>query len=433
VNEVQVGDGTVYVDYQHKNGNDFRMAIGNRAFDLTKDVRFRIRVDQGEAEVAVLKGEMEVQGRNGELARVKKNETFTLDLNDGAKYTLAKGITALPTDDYEQQRTEYLEQYAKNQNNSPYAYGYSDMNRYGSFFNAPGYGLVWQPASVGMGWDPYSNGYWSLYPGQGYVWVSSYPWGWTPYRYGQWMFLSGNGWVWRPGGWNQWNTGVSVVNPPPTWHQPVPPTQGSGPVVPVGKPIPPTRRTIETEDLNPHRVDRINPVAANGEEQHSRTGSPAKGMTANPQTPATSNVAPTAPTTMPMAPTTVQTRPAEPSRPEHEPRMTKGEREYNMNAERPQRAQAPQPTPAPQPSKSMAPQMSAPPASAPPARTMAPPPSAPPPASRPAPESRPAPSKSSGNNFQSRSGGGFHDGGGVPHIGGGVPHAASANHATHAK
>ena len=36
VNEIQVGEGTVYVDYRHKNGDDFRVTVGNRAFDLTK-------------------------------------------------------------------------------------------------------------------------------------------------------------------------------------------------------------------------------------------------------------------------------------------------------------------------------------------------------------------------------------------------------------
>jgi hypothetical protein len=398
VNEIQVGDGTVYVDYRHKNGNDFRVTVGSRAFDLTKDVRFRMRVDRAEAEVAVFKGELDVRG-GAESARVKKNETFTLDLNDGAKYTLAKGITTLPTDDYDQERTKYVEQYTKNRNyDSPYSYGYSDMNRYGSFFNAPGYGLVWQPASVGMDWDPYSNGYWSLYPGQGYVWVSSYPWGWTPYRYGQWMFLSGSGWVWCPGGWNQWNTGVAVVNPPSTWHRPVPPSQGSAPTVPVGKPIPPTRRMIETEDFRPHRPDRVNPVTANGEEDRSRTGAPTRSMNPTTPAPATSSVAP-------VTPTTVQTQPERPSRPEHEPRMSKGERDYNMDAERGPRAQPAQPPAQPSntPSRSMAQpsaplanvqpsRPSAPPPSAPPSRSMAPPPSAPAPRSAPEPRASP-PSK----------------------------------------
>jgi hypothetical protein len=412
INEIQVGGGTVYVDYRHKNGDDFRVTIGNRAFDLTKDVRFRMHVDRDQAEVAVFKGEMHFGGGT-ESAKVKKNETFTLDLNDGAKYSLANGISTLSSDDYDQERTKYVEQYAKNRNyGSPYSYGYSDLNRYGSFFDAPGYGLVWQPAFMGAGWDPYSNGYWCLYPGQGYVWVSSYPWGWTPYRYGQWTFLGGYGWVWRPGGWNQWNTGVVVNNPPPTWHQPVPPGQGSGPTVPVGKPIPPpTRRTIQTEDMNPHRPGRVNPTVDANDGSQAQTDRPTRGA---PQA-TTNNVIPATPTTtMPMAPTTIQTRPEAPTRPEREPRMNSGARENNMNAERSNRSQSAQPTVSQPsaPSRSMAPP------SAPPANVQ---PSHP----APAPAPRSAPSKSS-NNFQPHSSGGFHSAGGMSH-------AASATHSTHGK
>ena len=340
VNEIQVEDGVVYVDYRHKGGDEFRLAVGNHPFDLTKDVRFRMQVNRGEVELAVFKGELNVQGAT-QSAKVKKGESFTLDLNDGAKYSLAKGITPLNTDGYEQEREQYVQQYANQNHGSPYAYGYSDLNRYGSFFDAPGYGLVWQPTAVGAGWDPYSNGYWSLYPGSGYVWVSSYAWGWTPYRYGQWMFLSGRGWVWRPGGWNQWNRGVVVNSPPPMWRGPTPPTQGSGPTVPVGKPIPPPHRTLNTEDLSPRRPDRLNPVAPNGEAAGgtAQSGAPTKSMSpSRPVTaPATSNVAPSAaPSVAPMAPTTIQTQPTPPTRTVNEPaRMNKGVREYNMDAERP--------------------------------------------------------------------------------------------------
>jgi hypothetical protein len=415
ISEIQVDDGTVYVDYRHKGADDFRVDIGNRGFDLTKDVRFRIRVDRGEAEVAVFKGELNVPA-GPQSAKVKKNETFTLDLNDGAKYTLAKGISTLPTDDYNLQRTQYVDQYANNRNyGSPYSYGYSDLNRYGSFFDAPGYGLVWQPASMGMGWDPYSNGYWSLYPGQGYVWVSSYPWGWTPYRYGQWSFLSSYGWVWLPGGWNQWNTGIAVVNPPPTWRRPLPPAQGSGYTVPVGKPAPIPFRAIHTDDLNPGRLDRASPVAADGSVPVSQTptGVQSKSMSSTPVVPSTPNVTP-------VNPSTIQTQPLQPKRPVIEPpvRMNRG-----LEVERPNRAQPIQPATPSAPSKSMA-QPSAPPPAMQPSRPMSPPPSAPP--ARPAPVPRAAPSRSSSNNFQMRSAGGFH-------AAGPMPHASAASHSPHAR
>jgi hypothetical protein len=259
VTQMLVNEGIVYVDFRHKGGDDFQVTAGDRSIDLSRDARLRIQVDRDKAEIAVFKGEVEVQ-EGQQTAKVKKNETFSFALNnEDAKFQLAKGINPLPTDDYDRERAQYLQQYSSSSQGSPYTYGYNDLYRYGNFFNAPGYGLVWQPAFVGLGWDPYSSGYWSYYPGPGYVFISSYPWGWTPYRYGQWTFLNGYGWVWRPGGWNQWNSGVVVVNPPPTWRRPIPPAPGVVTTVPIGNPVP--VRTIPT-NLGPRTLDRMNPATA---------------------------------------------------------------------------------------------------------------------------------------------------------------------------
>jgi hypothetical protein len=261
LSEMRVAGGTVYVDFRHKGGESFRLMTGDRAFDLTHDARFRLRADHGQAELAVFKGEIDVQDVP-EIAKVKKNQTLTVDLTDSSKFTLAKEVYPMPTDDYDRERSQYVDQYAKTNHGSPYAYGYSDLYRYGTFFDAPGYGLVWQPASAGFGWDPYSSGYWSYYPGSGNVWISSYPWGWTPYRYGQWTFINGRGWCWRPGGWNQWNSGVAVANPPGTWRRPIPPAAGFVGTVPVGNPV--QVRNIPT-NLGPRRIDRMNPGQMNAE------------------------------------------------------------------------------------------------------------------------------------------------------------------------
>jgi hypothetical protein len=107
----------------------------------------------------------------------------------------------LEFDDWDKSQQQYHDRYmAKANDVSPYAYGMSDMNYYGSFSNIPGYGLAWQPYFAGAGWDPYMNGSWASYPGVGYTWVSAYPWGWTPYHYGSWSNVPGYGWVWMPGG-----------------------------------------------------------------------------------------------------------------------------------------------------------------------------------------------------------------------------------------
>jgi len=241
VSEVRLDRGTAYVNYKHKGGDDFRFDVTNNAITLDRDVHFRVRLTSGAAEIAVFKGELEVPG-NGQTAKVKKDETFNLDLNDGARYTLAKGISSFDSDTWDNERNDYNTQYAAsyNRNQYPYQYGYSDLNYYGSFFDAPGYGTLWRPFGASALFDPFGDGAWAYYPGFGYTWVSGYPWGWTPYRYGSWIYVPTYGWAWQPGGWGGWNPYPVVVNAPPTWHHPQPPIVtpgGGGSTVIVGNPV----------------------------------------------------------------------------------------------------------------------------------------------------------------------------------------------------
>jgi hypothetical protein len=317
--ELRVNDGTVYVNFKKQGGDDFRVDVANRSLDLNRDVHFRLRLNNATAEIAVFRGELGVEG-NGESAKVKKNETFNLDLSDGARYELAKGITNLDSDDWDSERNNYETQYASNYNSRqyPYQYGYSDLNYYGGFSNAPGYGSLWRPYGVGPGWDPFADGAWAYYPGQGYMWVSSYPWGWTPYRYGQWVFVPNYGWGWQPGYWNQWNAVPVVVNPPSNWHRPSPPpitggTHGGGTIpttVVVGRP-PATRpgRTITTDTItgrpipgsgvtslkaNPERSGR---QGKDAESQAPKTGTAATSVVPDRGTRGQAAVAPTQPKT----------------------------------------------------------------------------------------------------------------------------------------
>ncbi len=312
VSEIQIGEGTVYVDYRHKGDDDFKVMMGSEGVELNnKDARFRVQLEGGQAQLAVFKGELQVQG-TPELAKVKKNETLRFDLNNNSNVELAKNIMPLGSDDYNQQREQYLQMASNKSYGSPYAYGYSDLNRYGSFFNLPGYGMVWQPIGMSMAWDPYSNGYWSMYPGYGYMWVSGYPWGWMPYRYGNWAFASGAGWVWVPGGWNQWNTGINVYNAPTTWRAPVVPATGSGGTVIVGHPLPPPMRNVHPTNVGPWRPGR----AYVDDGARVRTNAPVNAATPAPATSAT--------TTTPAAPATVQ-----PVRPMSQPaQMNKATRDY---------------------------------------------------------------------------------------------------------
>jgi hypothetical protein len=165
---------------------------------------------------------------------VSKKKMVIFDVNDEDKYTLAKNFQEDPLDAWDKRSVEYHEQYAKG-NSSPYGYGYSDLNYYGSFRNVGGYGMMWQPFFTGVGWDPFMDGAWAFYPGFGYMWASAYPWGWLPYRYGNWAFVPGFGWMWQPGGWSSWNAVPTYAGTAPLrFHPPVRPG-GTVATVVVGK------------------------------------------------------------------------------------------------------------------------------------------------------------------------------------------------------
>jgi hypothetical protein len=87
-----------------------------------------------------------------------------------------------------------------------------ELSPYGSWVDDPEYGRVWHP-SVGIGWAPYVDGYWTWTP-WGWTWVSSEPWAWT-FHYGRWV-LTPFGWEWVPGSvwgpaWVDWFSGDGFV------------------------------------------------------------------------------------------------------------------------------------------------------------------------------------------------------------------------------
>ena len=202
ISQVQLVQGLAYVNWLGK--DDFSLNFSRESISLDHAAHFRVDATTQAADLAVFKGDVNVDSPSGKLV-VEKKKTATFNAAEDDKYTLANKIAESPFDSWDKDAVGYHDQYAKNnQTQSPYGYGLSDLNYYGSFSNVPGYGMMWQPFLTGVGWDPFMDGAWSFYPGYGYMFASAYPWGWMPYRYGNWVFLQGNGWMWQPGGWNSW-------------------------------------------------------------------------------------------------------------------------------------------------------------------------------------------------------------------------------------
>jgi len=223
VSTIDVQQGQAYFNFTGKHDDEFRVTLAHESATLTRSAHFRVDVHKESASVAVFKGNVQVEGPAGAVEIASKH-TATFDISHDGQFELAKNIPQSPFDSWDKQQTDYHLRYAAKSYNTPYSYGLSDLNYYGSYYDVPGYGLCWQPYFTSFGWDPFMDGAWMWYPGFGYTWVSAYPWGWMPYHYGGWLFVPGYGWMWRPGSsWVAWNRVPTVLNPPRAYVPPRPP------------------------------------------------------------------------------------------------------------------------------------------------------------------------------------------------------------------
>ena len=236
ISTVDVEDGEAYFNFKGDKQDEFTVTFGHEKTTLARGAHIRVDLQDNNSTLAVFSGDVQVDGPSGEV-KLSKKQSVTFDQDNNDQYKIAKNIDPDPFDQWDKQQSEYHDRYqASNSYNSPYGYGASDLNYYGSYMMIPGYGLAWQPYFTGMGWNPYMDGAWMMYPGLGYSWVSAYPWGWTPYHYGSWAFVPQYGWMWIPGNTLLgWNRVPPVVSPPRNYVPPRPPSVNSPAIVAVGR------------------------------------------------------------------------------------------------------------------------------------------------------------------------------------------------------
>ena len=215
LSEVHLEEGTVYINFFGATGDEFDVTFAREKLALKHATHVRIVLKDAVALVAVFKGDVEVVTPTGPV-EVAKGHSASFDLGDD-QHSLANNVDSNAYDSWDRQQSQYQQQYSSSSysNYSPYAYGTSDLNYYGSFFSLPGYGMLWQPYFTGAAWDPWMNGAWAFSPGLGFGWVSAYPWGWTPYHSGSWSYLPLYGWVWQPGGGWMGANAYPVFQDPP--------------------------------------------------------------------------------------------------------------------------------------------------------------------------------------------------------------------------
>jgi FecR protein len=248
LNVLRLASGTFYANIREKKEDQFQLAFAQESITVPESAHFRLILNGADhATVAVLKGSVKVAAPSGEV-QVAEKHTATVNLavqpatiNSNQKngpIVVAKNYDDDPSDGWDRQQNDYHQRYASAANpdfSSPYGYGLSDLNYYGSFNLIPGYGYAWQPFFVDGSWNPFMDGAWAYYSGAGYLWVSAYPWGWMPYYYGAWGFAPGHGWYWQPGQWNTWSTFPGFLSAPARSKATLVPPASGHQIVMVGK------------------------------------------------------------------------------------------------------------------------------------------------------------------------------------------------------
>lgn len=87
---------------------------------------------------------------------------------------------------------------------------YERLAPHGDWFWLQGYGWVWTPNEIWVGWRPFAHGRW-IYTDYGLTWLSDWEWGWATHHYGHWLYEPrfGHGWVWVPG--TRWAPSNAVI------------------------------------------------------------------------------------------------------------------------------------------------------------------------------------------------------------------------------
>lgn len=231
--QVELDQGTLNLRIRHLyRGEIYEIDTPNIAFTVTKSGEYRFDVDpNGDATfVTVRKGEGEATGEN-RAVKIRGGEQARFSGGTSLSHNLQEAPEPDGFDDWCRVRDRRQESYGSYRYVSPYVIGADDLDDYGTWHVAAGYGPLWVPA-VAPGWAPYRYGHWIWLEPWGWTWVDDAPWGFAPCHYGRWVHYGGY-WGWAPGpvivrpvyapalvawfGGEHWGVGVSFGGPSVGW------------------------------------------------------------------------------------------------------------------------------------------------------------------------------------------------------------------------
>ncbi len=180
-------------------GQVFEVDTPNAAFTLLREGTYRFNVDPNAntSFVVVREGQAEVTG-GGQAFTLNPGNSAFVSGTDQLAYDVEVAPDPDQFDSWCSQR-DYREAHLQSfRYVSPNMIGYEDLDDNGDWQPAPGYGTVWYPRGLSVGWAPYHNGHWAWVQPWGWTWVDDAPWGFAPFHYGRWAYIGGR-WGWCPG------------------------------------------------------------------------------------------------------------------------------------------------------------------------------------------------------------------------------------------
>jgi len=197
--QVRLSEGALDVRVRRLEGN-IEIDTPNMALTISRPGEYRLDAnpDTMQTYVTVRDGEGHVTGPGGAFAVHMGEQAAIFGKDQAARYKVYQAPGYDSFDKWVISRNRHEDRYAQSRHVSPDVVGYQDLDEYGSWRAAPGYGEVWVPSVTQAGWAPYQYGSWAWVEPWGWTWVDEEPWGFAPFHYGRWAYIDGF-WGWCPG------------------------------------------------------------------------------------------------------------------------------------------------------------------------------------------------------------------------------------------
>jgi hypothetical protein len=197
--QMQLSAGALIVSVRDlQPGESYEVDTPNIALSLQQPGVYRIEVnDRGTATaVAVSAGAAQALG-GGETVAIGAQQVVTFSGTDTLAWNSATLGAPDDFDNWSAEREREIADSASAQYVANDVPGTQDLDDYGHWEQAPGYGPVWVPTTVAVGWVPYRYGHWLWVTPWGWTWVDDARWGYAPFHYGRWVVWN-NSWCWVP-------------------------------------------------------------------------------------------------------------------------------------------------------------------------------------------------------------------------------------------